>query len=121
MRLSKDFNEAAREAYYQCLSSWCAGGKLELINSENQVLATSEFPKDVAIATCDGFNYQGMSEAEVQKVGDPVAFKVISNDGRLILEGSVGTKDEDMIISEKDSRLFPGMRLDIEEFNYTKS
>jgi hypothetical protein len=120
MKLSQLAVNAAREAYYQSLASQMAGGRLELYTAEGTVLVRVPFPNDVAIASGQGFTIHDIPEQEVEKVGDPAKFAVLSSDGKVIVEGTAGFGiNADMDLEEKHQRLFPGMKFGIPEFTYT--
>lgn len=126
MKIAEQVELAAREAYYQTLSSNIAGGRMQILSADNTVLAEIPFPGEMALATAEGFNYKNLPETEVQKMGDPVAFKILSADGREFSTGTIGVEDTesadtaDMVIAEKDKRLFPGMQFNVEEFILSK-
>lgn len=121
MRLSNEARQAARESYYQTLSSWLAGGKMQVFAANAELLVEIPFPEDVAIATHTGFTYHNIKDQTVQKLGDPVRFVMLAQDGRQVFEGSIGTaEDSDILVDEMNKRFFPGMKFGLDEFTYDK-
>lgn len=122
MKLSEQSRRAAREAYYQTISAQMAGGRMRIFSANEELLATIPFPEDVAISTDKGFTYHNLKEVDVQKIGDPTRFVVESQDGTVVLEGTVGTSDSsDMMVDEQYARLFPGVKFGINEFAYSRA
>jgi hypothetical protein len=122
MKLSEQSRRAAREAYYQTIAAQIANGSMRIFAANEELLVEIPFPEDIAISTDKGFTYHNLKEVDVQKVGDPTKFVVLSHDGVAVLEGTVGTNDSsDMMVDERYARLFPGMKFGINEFAYSRA
>ena len=120
MKISDWSHKQAREAYYQALSAQMAGGRVQIMAGDGAILVEIPFPEDTASATEDGFVYYNLAEQEVRKIGDPKKFAVVTASGKTVAEGSIGLQNADMIIEEKDARLFPGTRWGMNEFSFLR-
>lgn len=115
--MSQLLTKSAEQIAAKAVAAALSGGHLDILNASGDVLVKFDVPASYTWDPATSIvHFNAPVESEVQKMGVPISFRLVSHDGKdILIEGSAG-EAADLVIPAK--KLFQGMKVTVGDIDY---